>query len=414
MCGMSESVSSVGVIGASEREYAEGRRNARLYLIGLATSLIGNSALSLVAGIWVKSLTGSSGAAGLVSACIYLPSVIGPLAGVLADRVRRRPFLIVVNLVSGIAVLPLLVVRSSANVWIVYVVMLGYGASLIFIDPAESALFAIMLPVRIRQQVNGIRLALQEGGKFVAPLAGAGLFALLGGGAVAAADAATFGIAAIALARLRVTEAKPAPERRHWGAELAAGLRFLRRSPLLRATVLGGTFAMFLSGLAVAAQYSLIVGLHRPLAFLGVLTSALGAGSIVAALGSSWLISRFGEPVLAVLGLVNGALGDLLLTVGGGVPMAIVAFFILGFALPWTIVAVINISQRLTPGELQGRVSASVGFLLFAPQPLAQAAGALVIGLVNYHLVYLGSVVAWLTIAGWLILRRTRILRHQR
>ena len=36
------------------------RRNGRLYLIGLAASLVGNSAMTLVAGIWVKSLTGSS------------------------------------------------------------------------------------------------------------------------------------------------------------------------------------------------------------------------------------------------------------------------------------------------------------------------------------------------------------------
>ena len=34
---------------------ADAGRNARLYLIGLGASLLGNSALTLVAGIWVKS-----------------------------------------------------------------------------------------------------------------------------------------------------------------------------------------------------------------------------------------------------------------------------------------------------------------------------------------------------------------------
>ena len=51
------------------------RRNARIYLLGLAASLVGDSALSLVAGIWVKTLTGSSAAAAAVSACIYAPSL---------------------------------------------------------------------------------------------------------------------------------------------------------------------------------------------------------------------------------------------------------------------------------------------------------------------------------------------------
>ena len=52
------------------------RRNGRLYLIGLATSLVGNSAMTLVAGIWVKSLTGSSAQAGLVSALVYAPPLV--------------------------------------------------------------------------------------------------------------------------------------------------------------------------------------------------------------------------------------------------------------------------------------------------------------------------------------------------
>ena len=57
------------------------RRNGRLYLIGLAASLVGNSAMTLVAGIWVKSLTGSSGQAGLVSALTYAPTLAAPVAG---------------------------------------------------------------------------------------------------------------------------------------------------------------------------------------------------------------------------------------------------------------------------------------------------------------------------------------------
>ncbi len=61
--------------------------------------------MSLAAGIWVKSLTGSSSEAALVSVCVYAPSLAGPLAGVVADRVRRRRFLVCLNLVSAALVL---------------------------------------------------------------------------------------------------------------------------------------------------------------------------------------------------------------------------------------------------------------------------------------------------------------------
>ena len=72
----------------------------------------------------------------------------------------------------------------------------AYGVEATLTDPAEDALFAEMLPPAIRQRVNGWRLGLQETGRLVAPLLGAGLFSLVGGGAVAVLDAATFLVAA--------------------------------------------------------------------------------------------------------------------------------------------------------------------------------------------------------------------------
>jgi MFS family permease len=58
--------------------------------------------MTLVAGIWVKSLTGSSSAAALVAMCVNASSLLSLVAGMLADRVRRRlRMLIVVYLVSA-------------------------------------------------------------------------------------------------------------------------------------------------------------------------------------------------------------------------------------------------------------------------------------------------------------------------
>jgi Major Facilitator Superfamily len=379
----------------------EHRRNARIYLLALGASLVGDSAMSLVAGIWVKSLTGSSSAAAIVAVCIYAPSLLSPLAGMLADRVRRLRLLVVVNLASAVAVLPLLLVHSADRVWLIYVVMLAYGSSLVLIDPAENALFAVMLPDHVRRQVNGVRLAMQEGGKLVAPLLGAGLFVVLGGGFVAALDAATFVIAALVLLRLRFTEPAPVRVRRYWRAELVAGFGHIRAVPELRVVAAAAAAAMAVAGFATPAQYSLVDALRRSPGFLGVLTGLLGAGSIVAGLVSGPLITRIGERWLAVLGLANGALGDLL-RMTGWEPAALAGSVVSGFALPWTVVALINLAQRATPAALQGRVSAAVTLALFAPQPLAHAAGAAAIAGLDYRVVYLAASVATLATGVWL------------
>src|ERR1700760_1536813 len=172
---------------------AADRCNARIYLIGLATSMLGDSAMGLVAGIWVKSLTGSSSVAGLVSACVYLPSLFGPVGGVIADRVHRQRLLIQLNLASALILLALLAVRSAAEVWIIFVVMTWYGIVLMVSGPAENALFAEMLP--------------------------------------------------------RAPE--PHAESR-WRADLLAGFAHVRQTPLLRQVLLAGAIVMAVSATAVA------------------------------------------------------------------------------------------------------------------------------------------------------------------
>jgi Na+/melibiose symporter-like transporter len=370
------------------------RRNGRLYLTGLAVSVIGNNAMSLAAGIWVKSLTGSSSEAALVSVCVFAPSLAGPLAGVVADRVRRRRFLVWLNLVSAALVLPALAVTGPGSVWIIFAVMTWYGIQLALSGPVEDALFAVMLSRELRQELNGWSLGLQETGRLVSPLFGAGLFALAGGGIVSVFDAITFVIAAVMLSRIRLREARPVPQPRHWRADLLAGFDHIRRTPELRRLLSAASVVMSFSAVLVAAQYSLVQGVGKPPSFLGVFSAGLGAGSIVASMVSGRLLRSAGERWLAVLGMANFALGNAMRATGW-LPLAIVGSVLLGFALPWLFLALLNLAQRCTPPELQGRVSAAVMLVFFGPVAPLQALGALAIRFATYQQLYLaGSAVA--------------------
>src|SRR5207302_7355560 len=110
---------------------------------------------------------------------------------------------------------------------------------------------------------------------------------------------------------------------------------------------------------------------------------------------------RLGEHRLALLGLCDGVAGHLLLLTGT-LPTALLGSFVAGFALPWTVLAVINLGQRRTPDALQGRVSAALSVALFAPQPLAHLAGAFAVAHLDYRLIYLVAAAVTLTTAPWL------------
>ena len=383
------------------------RTNARWYFTGLAASLVGNSAMSLVAGIWVKSLTGSSAQAGLAGASVYAATLIAPLAGLIADRLPRRPLLLCLNLLAALTMALLLLVRSRGETWLVFAVMAADGVESILIDPAEDALFAQMFTTEFRRRINGWRLTIQETGRLASPLLGAGLFVLLGGGAVAALDAATFVVAALVITRLRVDETGVAEVARAepFGRALRGGLTHIRDTPGLREVAVAAALVMALSGLGVAAQYSLVHDLGQRPAFLGVLSALLGAGSILAALSAGRLIDRLGEASVAVIGLANFAVGDLLRATGW-LPAAVFGSFVLGFALPYVFLATLSIGQRLTPQHLQGRVSAALTLALFGPQAPTQALGSLLISHAGYGTVFVVSAAASLAIGAWLAVRR--------
>jgi Na+/melibiose symporter-like transporter len=391
-----------GADDAADRQ----RRNGRLYLTGLAVSVIGNNAMSLAAGIWVKSITGSSSEAAIVSVCVYAPTLAGPLAGAVADRVRRRRFLVWLNLVSAALVLPVLAVSGPGSVWIIFAVMTWYGIVLTLSGPAENALFAVMLSPELRQELNGWSLGFQETGRLVSPLFGAGLFALVGGGMVSVFDAITFVVAAALLSRIRLREARPVHQRRNWQADLLAGFGHIRRVPELRRLLLAASVVMSFSAVLVAAQYSLVQGVGEPPSFLGVFSAGLGAGSIVASLISGRLLRFAGEKWLAVLGMANFALGNAMRATDW-LPLAMAGSVVLGFALPWLFLALLNLAQRCTPPQLQGRVSAAVTLVFFGPQAPLQALGAVAIRYATYQQLYLdGAAIAVATAIVYARLRR--------
>ncbi|MEU3244260.1 MFS transporter, partial [Streptomyces sp. NPDC006875] len=184
-------------------------RDAGVYLGAVVVSGFGSSAMWLVSGVWVKDLTGSNGLAALCVFVLWAPTLVGPLLGTLADRSRRRPLLIGANLVPAVLLPALLAVDAPDRLWILFTVLLVYGAAGVVHDAAESALVAAVVDRNLLGDFNGLRTAANEGMKLLAPPAGAALYAAYGGARVALLDAVTFVLAAGGCALLRVREQPP-------------------------------------------------------------------------------------------------------------------------------------------------------------------------------------------------------------
>ena len=196
---------------------------ARVYLLGQVFSLFGDSCLSLAMGIWIKTLTGSNAAAGLMFFFVIAPSLLAPASGLVVDRVRRRRLLMATNAATGAAVLLLTLVQDRHQIWLIYAVMAVCGFAYTLFAPAEAALLSTALPSELLPDANAAMRTMQESMRLIGPIAGAGLFTAVGGHVIAIIDAATFVVPIACLATLRIVEPKPVRPERHWVHELAGG-----------------------------------------------------------------------------------------------------------------------------------------------------------------------------------------------
>ncbi|MFE9691968.1 MFS transporter [Micromonospora sp. NPDC005806] len=377
-----------------------GNRDAGRYLVAVLVSGFGTAAMLLAAGIWVKDLTGSSSLAGLVTLGIWGPTLVGPLIGVLADRFRRRPLLIVLH-VAMAALLPvLLLVDSAARIWLIFAVMAAYGVSFVLIDSAEAALVPRVVPGELLGDFNGLRMTVSEGMKLLAPLVGAGLFAAYGGHIVVLLDTATFALAALVLASLRVRDDPPPPPE-PWGRQLADGLGHLRRHGPLRHLIVCAGATLLLIGIDGAVAYAVVdAGLHRPPEFNGVLGTVQGVGSLVGGLAAGALLRRLGERRVTAAAIALLAAGLALRAAPALAPVAAGSLAI-GVGAPLVLITVWTAVQRETPDALVGRVSAAVNTLTFGPGTLAVLAGASLLVLVDHRVILLVSAVGAVALAGW-------------
>ena len=388
-------------------------RNVLLFVAVSLVAGFGSTAMLLTSGVWVMSLTGSASLAGLTGIGIYLPSLFGPVLGVLVDRVPRRRLLIATSLGLAALVLGLLAVHSAAQVWLVFAVMLGYGIGFVLIDAAESAVLPASVDGDVLPRLNGARFSAQEGVKLVAPLAGAALFAAAGGGSVALVSAGALVAAAALYASLRlappvvrpdVHSGADTPSRRLW-RQTREGVRALWATPRLGALTLTAAGVVTLSAVATPAMYAVVTaGLHRPPAFLGVLSALQGAGSIAGGMVAGRVLARRGEAFVCAAGAAVFAVAAALQAIQW-LPTALAGSVLVGVGLPWTIVAVVTSAQRTVPDDLLGRVVASINTMIFAPLSFAAVVGSAALTVIDQR-VLMAVVAVGAAAAGTALARR--------
>jgi MFS family permease len=361
----------------SGRLGALAERNFRLVFSSTTISAIGDgvAAIALVFAV-LHIAHNSPTAVGVVLACRQVAAAaIALAAGVLADRLPRHVVLVAVAGVQAAvqAVVGALLVTGHATVPLLAGLSVLYGLADGFVIPAQNGLIpAVVSAVRL-QQANALLGLSRSILGFAAPVIGGLLVAAGSPGGAILIDAASFAIAAVLLARVRVAPREDVVEPEPFLRELREGWTEFRRQRWIFNTIVFFGIGN-LAGQAWGVLAPLVMEEHYGGASTyGLVLGLFGAGMVLG--GLIVLRWRPARPLLvSCLSALPFGIGTWMIAFLVPLPVLLAAQFVAGVGLAIHLALWFTVFQQQVPEAARSRVSSYDTLGSFVLIPLGTAA----------------------------------------
>jgi MFS family permease len=363
----------------------------RRYWSGSTISMVGDQVSSVAVPLTaVLALHADAAAMGYLTALQWLPSLLfGVHAGAWADRRgRRRQLMMACDLgrFALFATVPVCYALGLLTLWQLLAVAFAAGTLSILFNVADGTLFvSIVAP---EQYVDGQSLI--YGSRALSFVLGPSL-----GGLLTQLLTAPFAIVADALSFLgsafflrRIDPAEPATDDGTGG--VAAGLRWIARSPVVRASLLGVAVINFFNLMysALVLLYAVRV-LHVSAGLLGLILGCAAFGGLLGAAVTKAVAARIGVGMAYLAGCFVFTAPLLLVPLapvpaGPGTTAPVVALlfgaeFLSGFGVMLLDISIGSIFAAVIPDTVRSRVTGAFTAINYGTRP----AGALLGGVIG-------------------------------
>jgi MFS family permease len=319
---------------------------------------------------------------GYLTAAALAPSLLfSLLAGAVIDRFRaKRRVMIAADIGRALllSLVPIAYALGELRLAHLYAVAFGVGTLAMLFEVSQTTLFVSLVPrsryVDANTLLNGSRALSHVAG----PSVGGVLVQVLTAPAALIVDAVSYLYSAVFLARIHPVEPAPAARR---GLGIGEGLRYLVRSPVLRATMFGTT-TLNLFNFMFAALFVLYVSTELAVS-PGLLGAVLGVGALGSLLGAALtgpISRRLGIGRTAVAGMVLFPLPLVLVPLAGGpTPLVLAALLaaelFAGFGVMMLDIAIGSVQTAFTPAEMLARVAGAKRTINYGIRPIGALLG---------------------------------------
>lgn len=351
-----------------------GYYNYRLWFAGALVSNVGTW-MQRVAQDWLvlTHLTDDSGVAvGITTALQFLPFLLlGPWAGVLADRVDQRKLLIITQSLAGALGLGLgaLVLTGHAELWQVYGFAFALGLVGAVDTPARQTYVAALVPPDGLSNAVGLNATAFNGARLVGPAVAGLTVAWVGIGWVFIINGLTFVATVISLLAMRKEELWPMDRAPREPGQIKEGLRYVRGRPeIIVVMIVVSTVAAFGLNFQMTSALMARIAFERGPEDYGLMGSVLAIGSLAGA-----LLAARRKRIRLRLPLGAALLFGISSAVMASMPtfeLYMVASIAVGFSALTMLTSANALIQTTTEPRMRGRVMALYSMILMGSTPI--------------------------------------------
>jgi MFS family permease len=311
--------------------------------------------------------------------------LVGLPAGVWVDRLRRRPILIAGDLGRAVVLtsIPIAYWLDALTMLHLYAAAFLTGICTVFFDVAYQSYLPSLVERRRLTEGNAKLEISRSGAQLAGPGIAGALVQILTAPAAIAADAVSYvGSALFVLGIRRPEPDVPAPaagERPRMRSQIMEGLRYVLGHPLIgpiaACTALSNLFSAM--GIAILILFAVrvlgltagMIGIAFAIGNVGFLAGAFVADRIARRVGLGRAI--IGSAVLFAF----GGLAYPLATPENAVALLVAGGVLFGFGSVVYNVNQVSLRQAITPGRMQGRMNATMRFVVWGTLPIGALAG---------------------------------------
>jgi DHA3 family macrolide efflux protein-like MFS transporter len=354
---------------------------------------------------WITLETESTLYLALASVLGLAPIVIlGPLAGVLADRWNRKLLVLAADLFQALTTLALISLFwfDVAAIWQVLVLLILKGVFQAFHMPVVFAIIPTMVPRDKLSRMNGVNYLFTSAVNLAGPVAAALLLGLWTITQILWIDVVTFLVALIPLLIIRIPSVlKKQDKSSSFRRQFEEGFGFIRKARgLLPLIMLATAVNVLLTPLGTLLPYYVKFDHFGTASDLAFVMAFIQGGMLAGASIMSVIKVSKRRTTIIVSSMYILFLGYILvaLTPTGLFWFMAISGFIQTFCFPMIDVLAMTILQTVVPIKMQGRVTSVTVSLAHAAQPIGMFLSGIITVFIGTGTFFLGCAALGLVI----------------